>query len=699
MFRVTLSAEDKLALLTGIGVNDVQIPRAELTRAMFAELPTALVGSPLPYVLGDFSSVASATAPPAWATNTTRNMVYDGSGWIAGYGDAVSDAAPPLSLTLTEAAGGSMNLGDVPSNTYYVAVVALDAQDDAATPFPLLPTGESVTITGNSKKIQVSWTEGSPVGTTYRAYLGQFYYGVRYHQYIETASTSCEFDAEPPFGVTPTPDNISTGASLATGGWIWYYALSAIMGDGETTVGLPAQWVSYGIDRPAYLEWTAVAGATGYRLYKRSTVGWVQRFDLSTVTNFTDDHTGALAVDIDALPVLAGAVPLTYVGRRADLNGVMYHAFLVSAGAVKSVLALYRDGVQMDAGHYGVDWFLPGGTGFAVRFGNNAIDLAGQTMTLVYGIGPTADSFAAGENVLTCTMTGLETVGDSSGTVITDLSDQYEWLLRNLLLRDVRSGNWEVAGPMWGDTPIDVDQVDATSFATVQGIWDNRISGGCPGAWILGRGENGELQRETVRTWLARLNQSLDVYAGFSRKSQYVVKTIDETADLSTAPQYTPTGGINEGTFAIEDKPEQIENRVVIRYALDFRTGTWSETTVEDIDAQVAIGEVKTYTLSLWAIRQPDVAYEIGLRRLARRKYPYRLVRWESDMGALTVDLGDTVLVTHPDGAGASGWTDRAVFILKHEFDPQRFVITLEGLDLDALITSLESPGDSPTAT
>ncbi len=55
-------------------------------------------------------------------------------------------------------------------------------------------------------------------------------------------------------------------------------------------------------------------------------------------------------------------------------------------------------------------------------------------------------------------------------------------------------------------------------------------------------------------------------------------------------------------------------------------------------------------------------------------------------MGALTVDLGDMVRLTHPDGLGASGWADRPVFIVRHEFDPGAFTIRLEALAVAGLL-------------
>ena len=41
------------------------------------------------------------------------------------------------------------------------------------------------------------------------------------------------------------------------------------------------------------------------------------------------------------------------------------------------------------------------------------------------------------------------------------------------------------------------------------------------------------------------------------------------------------------------------------------------------------------------------------------------------------------------DGLGASGWTDRAAMVVRHEFDPNRFVVALDCLDVDYLVNPI----------
>jgi len=552
---------------------------------------------------------------------------------------------------------------------------------------------ETATISANNSKIDVTWT-ASADAVTYRCYIGYYYYYVRFTQYIETASLSCTFDKVPPFGTSSTTSNISTGASLLTyTPNNYYYAVTAILADGETGKSQVGQGKHAPYARPVHLEWTAVAGATAYRIYKRPdfSSSYVWRFDIPSGTSFDDDLTNATAIDISGIPSPAGLLPCIHVGQRADITNIYWNAFLVAGCAVKSITSVYLGGILLDPGHFGVDFAVPGKTNFATYFGATPyVDINGRRYTLLYVRGPHGDAAVSGEKPITVTLEGIETVGDGSGTLIESLADQYEHFMRNLVLRDYQTGNWETIGPMWGDTPNDVDIVDGVTFDAANAVWAQREGAGSPaeclGAWVLGLGENGQLEQVTVRTQLARLNQSLDCYGGFSRKSQYVVKMINEFADISDAPKFTDTLGINGDTFTVEDRPDEIENRITYRYALDAPNGVWAEGIVDDEDAQAAIdGEVRPYTLNLWCIRAEAVAIEIAYRRLQRRKFPYRSVRWESDMGGLTVDLGDIVKVSHPDGAGAVGWTDRPIFLTRHEFNPDRFVVEFEGLDLGGI--------------
>lgn len=713
MLKITFTAEDKFAQLLGVGSNDVMMPRQLLTRADFATLPDSNVNKPALIPYGDLSISASATAPPVLTGTKALGSFWTGADRVMGFGPMTSLCSPPTSATATASSGGTLSAG-VPNAQYGVVITAIDTNGNESDPFPYYtdyPSGGGAgsfdgaaaqspaipiaydTVSG-TQKLVVTWNAATGPVMKYRCYLGFYYYGFRPTQYIETTALTCTFTANPDDGTPLTTANITPGATVQNFSALWYYAVSAVMGDGETGLSTIGTGIDRLTNRPLRLEWLPVAGATGYRVYKRGVITpYLWRWDVSGQEYFDDDLTNAGATEIDGAPQPTGLVPCVHVGQRASLSGFSWQAFCVAGCAIKSIEAVYFNGVQLDSGYFNTTWAVPGkGTIYGVEFGTNSyVDINGHRYTLLYVRGPDGETAAAAsEPAITVTCKGVETAGDGTGTLITDLADQYEHWLRNFALRDRSTiGPWDWTGPMWNDTPNDVDLVDAASFAAVKAVWASRGPGQSPGAWVMGLSDNGNLEVVSVRTVAARLNQSLDVFSGFTRKSQYAVKIINEAIDLSTTPRYTATLGINAGSFRITDDPSMMENKITTRYALIAPKSEWSTMITEDTNAQSVIGETKPYELSLWCVRRLDMASEITRRRLARKKFPYRIVRWASDMGALSVDLGDIVRISHPDGAGADGWTDRAVFIVRHEFDPQRFEIALEALDLDAVIAEL----------
>jgi hypothetical protein len=156
------------------------------------------------------------------------------------------------------------------------------------------------------------------------------------------------------------------------------------------------------------------------------------------------------------------------------------------------------------------------------------------------------------------------------------------------------------------------------------------------------------------------------------------------TADLATASAYTAELDILKDTLKISDDPSRIENKITLQYGLaPTLAEPWTGSVIlQDIDSQTAIGEIKPRTLQLWCVLSGAVAQAIGSARLARRRFPPRVVEWESDMGGLTDDLGTLVLITHPDGYGAAGWVAEPCIITRHEFDPAALKVQLTAEDM-----------------
>ncbi|GEM_PF-6663697 len=100
----------------------------------------------------------------------------------------------------------------------------------------------------------------------------------------------------------------SSGGSLATG--TYYYKITALDGVGETAGGTEASAAVTGPNGSVAISWTAVPGATSYRIYRGTSAGGENVYYTTTGTSFTD--TGAAGT--------SGSPPATtsaYINRLA----------------------------------------------------------------------------------------------------------------------------------------------------------------------------------------------------------------------------------------------------------------------------------------------------------------------------------------------------------------------------------------------
>lgn len=98
---------------------------------------------------------------------------------------------------------------------------------------------------------------------------------------------------------TLTPSTSTVGGTLAAA--TYYYKLTALNVAGETTASAEANQVTTGATSTVTLTWSAVSGATGYKLYRATSTGAeVYLTTLGAVTTFTD--TGAITPGTAAPP-------------------------------------------------------------------------------------------------------------------------------------------------------------------------------------------------------------------------------------------------------------------------------------------------------------------------------------------------------------------------------------------------------------
>ena len=705
-----------------------QLPTRLITRADFPDCPTDSLNLPVPIIYGEVSDEASDTAPPVLTGTAAVGSYVEGEYRRHGLGPSSSAAAIPTSVVVGLASGGTLSV-DVPNGEYAVLVTSVDASGVESDPHVYYydgPNGgrgsfgdgplSAYTVTPDgTQKIQVSWSAAAGA-VTYRAYLAWYYYGARFTQVIETASTSCEFTANPAWGDEATADNITPAADVVSFGEFWWYCVAAQMSDGLTAHSMVGFGHSKPYRRAIRVEWEAVAGALSYKVYRRGATGtWDREWTVSSaLTYFDDDLLDTGVTYIDGAPAPKGLVPVVPVGSMEDSSGFRWKAFVVAGHAIKAITNVFLNGERVDPGNFGVTWAVPGQTGYSTYFPNTGsscqyLDINGNRYTMLFVRGPDAESgghggddvggdHGAGESKqITLNVQGIEDVGDSSGDLITDGLLQYLHVIQNWVLDVYESGAW-LTTPNFADDAA-LPMIDEASFTTASGVAATRISGGYVGAWMLGaKGE-----RISVRDMVARLNVSFDVDSGFNRKTQFFVSMVDESlAALDAASSMIDVRDVHEGTFSVEPVDSEHFNRFAYYYGRDYtgqRPTGWiasgeesDATSISDLDETKSAPD-----LELWCVRSAGQALDVVYRRLTRAKEPPLRVVWTTGMAGLSDELGDIKLATHFGGLGTDGYEARPVRIIRHETDPEKYTVTLEAWDMQRLFEGTLILGDTAT--
>lgn len=549
--------------------------------------------------------------------------------------------------------------------------------------------GDDFTLATGGVSIDLNWDAWvPPSGVALSKYRVYWHDGSEWRQFDSAiASTSI---------TSPTQGTQVSGGS-------YYYAVTAVFGGDQTVPSVEALG-SYGpkVTRTGVrIAWSPLQGADSYYVYRRPLGGgadvsqlYNRRWSVTGKSWVIDDLADTDAEVIDGIPKAQGILPVTYVGD-VTLSGAKWKRFLVCGHAVKEITAVYQkdasedEYIQVEPGNFGTDFLAPGFSGWSSYFATDYQDVNGRRYTFIHARGPRGDAAAEGTRPLRVNVRGIEAVGDGTGDLIEDGFLQYLHAMRNWILQDYQTGAWFATGPTWPSSfslPA-TEVLDDQSFADASAVAATWISGGYKGAFVMGA----DAKQDTVRTWIQRFNLSLDAFAGFSRKSQFFVRVIDTRPDvLSAARQFTQLHDIVAESFKISDRPADLENVVSYNFGRNYATGGWKYDTREVSDAASIADNLQTkksQTIDLWLAPTSIQALDVASRRLLRTKETPRTVVFTTGLQAVNTELGDVIRVTHTEGIGANGWTNRAIFVIRHELSPDGLSITLEGIDVDRLFT------------
>lgn len=693
-FSIEHESGDQLARDLIKAGQEIQTPTRVFESQYTVGVPTDLLGRAEPTHYGLLTDANSSLTPPELIASSATGGFMDGT--FPNHGHApMPGPVPPASLGTAEGAG-SLQSGDVPADTYHFNIAGLNASGEWGDPTYFdLNADVAHVLSGSGKSITVSWTNpGTNTAATWRVMMGYTFTGnVRIVQYIDVAGTATNvtFDNMPSHAEIQLGDysQLATGAAVAPGGF-YHYRVAAVLNTGQLTAVNDATNTGFcgyhGYLRVGQIEVDIASlpvGTTHVRVWRvppgwiagQSTLGYleapVSQTNGAGHVYVNDDWVGT-GLTIADPPIERGKIDITalYGGQEiVPYDGQYWHRWFVAGHAVKSI-EVYLDQVggytapTKLVGEYGVDWLAPGKTGYTARFTTNYRDFNGRRYTVVYGRGPTADALAEGTGTIRVNLEGVETNADTTGTLLTDIHDQFKHWFLNYFIGDYQTGAW-LTSPTW--EPIaSWPKVDTAS-------WDNAkiLATAAFGASVVGGGSIMDLAGK--RTWLARWLLSTGLRIGINAGGQWAVTRWDPLAEPERT--YTEQRHVVAGSVSFD--PLHDEHWTRIKYQFGITDDTWQTSEVIDDIAEDDYEEERPGPIhDLYFVQTSTVAQFIMNAALDRHSVlPWRVVFETLTLCGTDNDLGDVIGLTATWGLHVDGWEHFPLFIEGHETVPERHVV------------------------
>lgn len=335
-----------------------------------------------------------------------------------------------------------------------------------------------------------------------------------------------------------------------------------------------------------------------------------------------------------------------------------YHTWLISGHAIADVTD--ANTVDADGVHSSVfasaAFLFPHTAAFLAEFGAHYVDIRSHTYgidrryALVLGeVGDTdADDCAAGTKTLTCSVMGVEPVGDGTGDPILDRFLQYKHFAINYIANagpaSYQSGDW-LESPTWDAFGQDVPVIDEDSFDTCAAIGVERLpipsgispmpdyDAGYVGAAIIGA-KGGD--RVSIARAVADWNRSCGCRSRTNNLGQFGIFLLHPTqAVKDAAPLYTDAYEILDGTFDPDYRLDEHVNRQPFVADYEHVSGQWKTSDVATWDESVAnYEEAKTGDLREYPHAPGHtMAYHLARLSVLESQHPPRPVGLSATIG------------------------------------------------------------------
>jgi hypothetical protein len=308
---------------------------------------------------------------------------------------------------------------------------------------------------------------------------------------------------------------------------------------------------------------------------------------------------------------------------------------------------------------------------------------------------------------VTANVEGVETNADGTGELITNGIEMVEHILLNWVFNNYRSsvGIYAPVGGRWfTDVPYSPGLLNHTSFLSAYENAFTFVVGGYLGAGMLTEQMPGtQLVTELMRSFgLDFFFDPMRIDSGGNGAwcvnlfQPELMARGSQTIFHPHPPSETGYVGIEANSFQMSF--ERGWHRNVVQYFAGPMYGMLADEStnedggytvsneVRDPESIAIYGLVTGDPLYLPWTRDPETAYSVAYRLLRLERYPPILVQLQTPLSGLTVSPADVVAVTHPDGTGLLGWTDRLCLVLRLDINFSAMTCTFTLRDVDALV-------------
>jgi hypothetical protein len=171
--------------------------------------------------------------------------------------------------------------------------------------------------------------------------------------------------------------------------------------------------------------------------------------------------------------------------------------------------------------------------------------------------------------------------------------------------------------------------------------------------------------QKPAREWSKEFQAGGDMRLGVNHQGQLLVTTLDHTQSTSGLTTFTDEDHMVEQSFQIDPQISEIFNIYSYEYGVEPATGrnAGQAQTIRHLVSITNHGERVAQASVNRATRQKPTADDVANRALMQSYDAPTDVSFDLDLRGTALKLGQIIKVTHYQGVGPLGWTDRNLVV------------------------------------